>query len=57
MIIKSVKYLLGEDDKKVAVNVRTQKDEYIGFPISTDNKDYQEVLKWVAEGNTIEEAD
>ena len=57
MIIKSVKYLLGEDDKKVAVNVRTQKDEYIGVPISTDNKDYQEVLKWVAEGNTIEEAD
>ena len=57
MIIKSVKYLLGEDDKKVAVNVRTQKDEYIGVPISTDNKDYQEVIKWVAEGNTIEEAD
>ena len=57
MIIKSVKYLLGEGDKKVAVNVRTQEDEYIGVPISTDNKDYQEVLKWVAEGNTIEEAD
>ena len=57
MIIKSVKYLLGEGDKKVAVNVRTQKDEYIGVTLSTDNKDYQEVLKWVAEGNTIEEAD
>ena len=57
MIIKSVKYLLGEGGKKVAVNVRTQKDEYIGVPISTDNKDYQEVLKWVAEGNAIEEAD
>jgi|TARA_B100000900_G_C19931858_1_gene453951 hypothetical protein len=57
MIIKSVKYLLGEGDKKVAVNVRTQDDEYIGVPISTNNKDYQEVLKWVADGNTIEEAD
>ena len=57
MIIKSVKYLLGEGGKKVAVNVTTQKDEYIGVPISTDNKDYQEVLKWVDDGNTIEEAD
>ncbi len=27
------------------------------IPIDNDNKDYQEVLKWVAEGNTIEEAD
>ena len=24
-----------------------------GVPINTENKDYQEILKWVAEGNTI----
>tara|TARA_R100000654_G_scaffold73914_1_gene107387 strand:- start:8 stop:187 length:180 start_codon:yes stop_codon:yes gene_type:complete len=26
-------------------------------PINTDNADYQDILKWVEEGNTIEEAD
>ena len=27
------------------------------IPICEDNKDYQEYLKWVEEGNTAEEAD
>ena len=26
-------------------------------PHSEDNSDYRDILKWVAEGNTIEEAD
>ena len=26
-------------------------------PINEDNTDYQNILKWVADGNTIEEAD
>ena len=26
-------------------------------PKDTDNTDYQNILEWVAEGNTIEEAD
>ena len=26
-------------------------------PLAEDNTDYQNILKWVAEGNTIEEAD
>ncbi len=26
-------------------------------PLDEANTDYQEILKWVAEGNTIEEAD
>ena len=26
-------------------------------PINTANTDYQDILKWVEEGNTIEEAD
>jgi hypothetical protein len=29
----------------------------LDIPIDEANADYQEVLKWVAEGNTIEEAD
>ncbi len=24
-----------------------------GVPINTENKDYQEILEWVADGNTI----
>tara|TARA_B100001057_G_C22725981_1_gene901726 strand:- start:7 stop:177 length:171 start_codon:yes stop_codon:yes gene_type:complete len=27
------------------------------IPLNEENIDYQKVLKWVAEGNTIEEAD
>ena len=27
------------------------------IPMSAGNKDYQAVLKWVADGNTIEDAD
>ena len=26
-------------------------------PINEENTDYQEILKWVADGNTIQEAD
>ena len=26
-------------------------------PMNNDNMDYQDILEWVAEGNTIEEAD
>ena len=29
----------------------------ICVPINEDNTDYQEIQKWVADGNTIEEAD
>ena len=29
----------------------------MSVPIAEDNTDYQEILKWVAEGNTIQDAD
>jgi len=29
----------------------------LSVPIDNDNTDYQEILQWVADGNTIEEAD
>ena len=32
-------------------------DKEICVPHAEDNTDYQNILKWVEEGNTIEEAD
>ena len=32
-------------------------DTTYAVPVSEDNSDYQEILAWVAEGNTIEPAD
>ena len=29
----------------------------LSVPISNDNTDYQNILKWAANGNTIQEAD
>jgi len=29
----------------------------MSVPLDPDNTDYQNILKWVAEGNTIQEAD
>tara|TARA_B100000963_G_scaffold351738_1_gene363780 strand:- start:1757 stop:1933 length:177 start_codon:yes stop_codon:yes gene_type:complete len=34
-----------------------RKEDGAFIPISEDNRDYQEYLKWVAEGNKIEDAD
>ena len=37
----------------------TQQDSnlVLSVPLSSDNADYQAILEWVAEGNTIAEAD
>lgn len=40
-------YLVTTDNNNIRITV----------PIAEDNTDYQEILKWVAEGNVIEEAD
>ena len=34
-----------------------RKEDNAYIPFSEDNKDYQEYLEWVAEGNTAEAAD
>ena len=37
--------------------VTLQNDEKLYVPKNEENRDYQAILQWVAEGNTIEEAD
>lgn len=52
---KFIKFSLNEDAKHV---IRTTDDgKIVIVPFDSDNIDYQEYLKWVAEGNTAEAAD
>ena len=62
--IVSVKKMMAPEDSNILINYKvtdaeTQANSRIQkfIPIAEDNTDYQEILKWVAEGNTIEEAD
>ena len=57
-IEKVKKFMHPLDNSKVASYTVTFTDGIISsVPISEANRHYQEILKWVAEGNTIEEAD
>ena len=37
----------------ISYRVTTSDNEIVIVPENTDNTDYQEILEWVAEGNTI----
>ena len=54
MEIKTAQYcqdpLIAENS---GVKVVTQTDENLLVPLDPDNTDYQVVLQWVADGNTI----
>ena len=54
MEIKTAQYcqdpLIAENS---GVKVVTQTDENLLVPLDPDNRDYQDVLQWVADGNTI----
>ena len=57
-MILSAKYYKNADGEQVAIKVKKEnnlKTYYV--PLADDNTDYQEIQEWVAEGNTIEEAD
>jgi len=57
MIIKTVKKNV-IDEQVVSYQV-TQEDSnlVLSVPLSSGNEDYKVIQEWVAEGNTIEEAD
>tara|TARA_R100000388_G_C7236672_1_gene158279 strand:+ start:1585 stop:1767 length:183 start_codon:yes stop_codon:yes gene_type:complete len=59
MNILNVKKLNSPIDGKLSSYLVTTNNNKIQLtvPIAEDNTDYQAILKWVAEGNTIEEAD
>jgi len=60
MNIKSVKKMVMPEDGTTETNtlkVTDTNDKVYFVPKVNANTDYQKVLKWVAEGNTIEEAD
>lgn len=51
------KQLKNELTGELATNVILRKEDNAFIPIDEGNTDYQEYLKWVAAGNTPEEAD
>ena len=58
----TIKYNKGPDNKNCSIQVKYPESEdgsmkILSVPLAEDNTDYQNILKWVAEGNTIEEAD
>jgi len=60
MNIKSVKKMVMPEDGTTETNtlkVTDTNDKVYFVPKVNANTDYQKVLKWVEEGNTIEEAD
>jgi len=59
-MITKAKYISCTDPtgKKYNTTIKATIDgKEVFVPINENNKDYQEILKWVAAGNTIEEAD
>jgi len=56
--IKSVKEMkCSITDEVVSYNITQQDDTILSVPKDTANTDYQNILAWVAAGNTIAEAD
>ena len=57
MNIKSVKKendIVGNFDHYILTD---KNDKIFNVPLDEDNRHYQEIQEWVADGNTIEEAD
>jgi hypothetical protein len=42
---------------KVTYPIEGNTTKILSVPIDNENTDYQNILQWVADGNTIEEAD
>ena len=56
-MIKTVKKIKNQEDKVTCYKLIKQDDTIHFVPLNEKNTDYQNIQEWVAEGNTIEEAD
>tara|TARA_Y100001938_G_C8072386_1_gene423913 strand:+ start:1861 stop:2031 length:171 start_codon:yes stop_codon:yes gene_type:complete len=56
MDIKSAQYY-ANDGENCSVTLTLSDGKVISAPLDPDNRHYAAILEWVAEGNTIEEAD
>ncbi len=55
-----LKYDVDKNGNNICVNVtypEGSKIKHMSVPLDENNTDYQNILAWVAEGNTIQEAD
>ena len=58
MNIKTAKYYKNAQGEQVAIVMTKENDNHTyHVPLKEDNTDYQDIQQWVAEGNTIAEAD
>tara|TARA_R100000773_G_C4197747_1_gene101279 strand:- start:821 stop:1006 length:186 start_codon:yes stop_codon:yes gene_type:complete len=55
--IKTVKKILTLSGEEANLEVTLKDDTKMYVPKVTDNTDYQSILAWVADGNTIQDAD
>ena len=55
--IKFEKSLVTGKDVSVKVIFSTSKDADLSIPMDEHNTDYQAILKWVKDGNTVEESE
>ena len=55
-MIQTVKKCLFKNEL-CSYEITTTDNKQISVPLDEDNTDYQEILEWVADGNTIQEAD
>jgi len=56
MNIESAKYFSFQGNDKASI-IATISGKNLSVPIDENNSDYQAIQKWVADGNTIQEAD
>jgi len=56
MSINSAQYIKDEFDQNVTIKANFDGDIII-VPLDPDNRHYAAILEWVADGNTIQEAD
>jgi len=60
MKILTAKYESGTIDSNSVIRISysgQESDSIMTVPVNEENTDYQKILEWVADGNTIEDAE